>query len=105
MDLRSEFGVLKFDNIVMVPDPSRFYHAIGPSSAMEGSSYTGKEGDTSAKTVWTGSIEWVAQPMFCEMKDCPDFASWRIRYGSQSAEFCPRHALSTMRNRRLWSKR
>ncbi|HXY56066.1 MAG TPA: hypothetical protein VEH01_00495 [Nitrososphaerales archaeon] len=71
---------------------------------MDGPVYRGKEGAAAEGSMRVGSLERVAQPMFCEMKNCPDFAAWRIKFGTQSADFCPRHALSTMRNRRLWSR-
>ena len=72
---------------------------------MTGYLYGGKDQGPTARTMGLGSIEWVAQPSFCEMKACPNFASWRIKYGSQSVEFCARHTLSTMRKQRLWARR
>jgi len=71
---------------------------------MTGFLYKGKNWDSVSRPK-TGTVEKVDMPSFCEMKSCPEFASWRVSNGAQSAEFCSRHTLSFMRNRRLWSRK
>lgn len=44
----------------------------------------------------------VENASFCEVKGCTKLASWRIGYGSLDAELCPRHAVTSMRSRKLW---
>jgi len=72
---------------------------------MTGSVYRGKDMNPGDQPMGLGTVERVDQPSFCEMKSCPEFASWRVRYGAQSVEFCSRHTLSSMRSRRLWSRK
>ena len=71
---------------------------------MTGSLYGRKDWDSSVRPLGSGTIERVDQPSFCEIRSCSEFSSWRIRFGAQSAEFCAKHTLSSMRNRRLWSR-
>ncbi len=54
------------------------------------------------ETGWFGRLERVDTPLYCDMGRCPDLAAWRIGYGAQSVDFCPKHTLSTMRNKRIW---
>ena len=50
-----------------------------------------------------GKIQRVPTVEFCESTGCSRLADWRIGYGLQSVDLCSRHALATMRNRRVWS--
>jgi len=72
---------------------------------MAGHLYRGGRWDSTREALGLGSIEFVTEVAFCEKGHCPDLAVWRIGYGSQSVELCPRHAVATMRNRRLWLAR
>ena len=58
---------------------------------------------TSSGTHGFGRLERVTTAVFCECRRCTSLAAWRIGYGLESVEFCPRHTLSTMRNQRLWT--
>ena len=98
-------GANSFHKIVMVANPIRFYHVNGTFQRMTGYLYKGKDWDPGPERMGLGTVERVGQPSFCEMKTCPEFASWRIRYGAQSVEYCTRHALSSMRSRRAWSRK
>lgn len=89
-------------NVVMVTNTSRFYHGVGGISPMTESLYPRKRWDPSPGLKGLGTVERVDQPSFCQMRSCSEFASWRVRYGGQSVEFCSKHMLSSMRNRRLW---
>jgi len=96
---------MEIHNLVILAYPSMFYHDAVEVSWMTGSLYRGKDWNPSGGPVDLGTVERVDQPSFCEMKSCSEFASWRVRYGTQSAEFCARHTLSSMRNRRLWYRK
>ena len=98
-------GANDIHKFVMIANPSRFYHVIDTISRMTGYLYRGKDWDPAARQPSRATIEWVSQPSFCEMRSCSEFATWRISYGSQAVEFCSSHALSTMRNRRLWLRK
>jgi len=74
-------------------------------SSMTRSLYGGKERDSDTRVLGLGTVEHVDQPLFCEMRSCSEFASWRVRCGTQSVDFCTKHALSSMRNRRLWIRK
>ena len=77
----------------------------GAFSSMTRSLYRGKGRDADARLLGLGTVERVDRPSFCEMRSCSEFASWRVRYGAQSVEFCAKHTLSSMRNRSLWTQK
>ena len=89
----------------MIANICMLYHGIGAPSRMTGSLYGGKASDSVSRSTGFGTVVRVDMPSFCEMKACPEFASWRVSYGTQSVEFCSRHTLSSMRNGRLWSRK
>jgi hypothetical protein len=89
----------------MIAYHSRFYHAVFTISRLTGYLYKGKDWDSAPGRTSQATIEWVAQPSFCEMRNCSEFASWRISYETQTVRFCSRHTLSTMRNSRLWLRK
>ena len=98
-------GVNYIHQIVMIANPSRFYHVIRTAYQMTGFLYRGKDWTPSAGRGGRMTIERVAQPSFCDMGSCPEFASWRISYSAQTVELCAGHTLATMRNRRFWVRR
>ena len=65
-----------------------------------------RRGSVGRNRAWSlhpkGSIEWVDRPTFCDMGNCPELASWRIGAGKPTLEFCTKHTLRVMRDRRLW---
>ena len=75
------------------------------TSRMTGYLYKGKDWDSTEKSACMMTLVRVDQPSFCEMRSCSEFASWRVRYGTQGAELCARHTLSAMRSRRLWYRK
>jgi len=77
----------------------------GAFSPMTRSLYRGKDWDSDARLSGLGTVERVDAPSFCEMRSCSEFAAWRIRYGVQSVDFCAKHTLSSMRNRRFWVRK
>lgn len=72
---------------------------------MAGYIYGGEGKDPGEGTKEAGTLDRLEYPSFCEAKSCSDMASWRIAYQSERGEFCPRHTVSLMRNRRLWLRR
>lgn len=53
----------------------------------------------------TATIERVMNVGLCEEQRCTDLAAWRLGYDAETVDLCPRHAVSTMRNRKVWSGR
>ena len=98
-------GANDIHKIVMIANPSRFYHAIDTFPRMTGYLYRGKDWSPGPKRRSRAAIERVSEPSFCEMGSCSEFASWRISYGTQAAELCSSHTLATMRNHRLWLRK
>ena len=72
---------------------------------MAGALYRGDKWTDPVRTRDFGRVEHVDGPAFCDKWACKSLAVWRIGYGQQKVELCPRHALSVMRNRRIWSRR
>jgi hypothetical protein len=64
--------------------------------------FGGEERDSGEKTRGIGTLDRVEYPVFCEARSCSDLASWRVGYQSKKGEFCSRHTVSLMRNRRPW---
>jgi hypothetical protein len=95
----------KIHNLVMIAYHSRFYHVVLTIPGLTGYLYRGKDWDPASGRTSQVTIERVAQPSFCEMRNCSEFACWRISYETQTVEFCSRHTLSTMRDTRLWLRK
>jgi hypothetical protein len=66
--------------------------------------YRGKGSTPDSDRPAFGRIERVSNSAFCEVGQCERLAVWRIGYGAQSVEFCSKHTLATMRNRRIWER-
>ena len=62
--------------------------------------YRGKDWGSTGIQNGFGRIEHVATTTFCDAGTCARLAVWRIEYGAQSLEFCSRHAIAAMRDRR-----
>jgi len=75
---------------------------VSLSRTLGGYLYRGKGWGSARAQNGFGSIEHVATTAFCDVGTCTRLAVWRIEYGTQTFEFCPRHTLTTMRNRRDW---
>jgi hypothetical protein len=63
----------------------------------------GKESREGTRGVAT--LDRIDYPTFCEVGSCSDLAIWRVGYQSEKGEFCPRHTVSVMKNRRIWHRR
>lgn len=77
----------------------------GAISRMTGYLYRGRDWSSAGRRGDQATIERVVEPSFCEMGSCSEFATWRVSYHSQSAQFCAGHTLSAMRNSRLWLRK
>jgi hypothetical protein len=64
--------------------------------------FGGEEKDSGERARGIGTLDRVEYPAFCEVKTCSDLAAWRVGSQSKRGEFCPRHTISLMRNRRPW---
>jgi hypothetical protein len=69
---------------------------------MTGYLYRGRDWNSTSREESLRRIERATSSTFCEAGRCDRVADWRIGYGTQSVELCARHALATMRNRKIW---
>jgi hypothetical protein len=72
------------------------------SSGLAGYFFRGDGEDSEESDREAGTLGRMEYSTFCEIRSCSDVAVWRVGYRYEKRELCSKHAVSAMRNGRLW---